>query len=378
MGKRFGIGVIVLVIGIRSFSFVLLSPELEAVLVVFGGSLGAPALGLAEIIAAVAVGGLGLADVEGLFCFGVNAAGRGLILAAGVGLEDVGVLCGIEDAVVLVVGVAVVGLIQSLWEDKFVAPDDEVGRHFLLLFDEVELGLDVVDDLLLAVAVECQEAEFRLVSHFAARVHVYFEFFVLSDAEVVDAEVDLNLHACEVVDEEGEFVAHAFGEQFGVHVDDVGLGVLVAFLDVVGERVGHVLVEIVQREIFLVDVGHPDDVGAVDQLVLHLHRLLLLQQLLHARKALHVLDRDLPVGGGPLFEGVGVVLDLQDCLDHALCRTKLLLSFNQTITHWVYSIDAPKISTANVMFDQFYLMEEALSLSMHVRRNIFSLFFSSK
>lgn len=92
----------------------------------------------------------------------------------------------VKDAIVLslslVVRVRVVvvdGLVEGgLREYKFVAFDNEIGRAFFLLFDQIELALDVTEYLLLAVPVVCDETQLRLVAHLAPRVHVQFQLLI--------------------------------------------------------------------------------------------------------------------------------------------------------------------------------------------------------
>jgi hypothetical protein len=73
-----------------------------------------------------------------------------------------------------------------------------------------------------------------------------------------------------------------------------------------------------------------------------------------------------------------VVLYLQDGLDHTFAQQQInyYCHFNQAVTHIHHDFDYSMMSTINVRLDQFSLMEVDLSLSMHVRRNIFYVFYS--
>jgi len=82
------------------------------------------------------------------------AAGRWLVFTERVRFEKIGVLSCIEDAVILIVWIAVVRFIECLREYKFVAFDYEVRRNLLLLFYQVEFRFDVVDYFLFAVSVK--------------------------------------------------------------------------------------------------------------------------------------------------------------------------------------------------------------------------------
>ena len=205
-------------------------------------------------------------------------------------------------------------------EDKSVALDDKA-RVFLFILGLnsifLELFLDKGEDLLLATVVVDDEADFGFVTHPAPGVHEDLYFLVFSKADVVDGEVDLYFHVDEVGDEHGQFVADLLEEEFGAHLNDLAAAGPVVPGDIVLERVGDVLVEVVEGVILLVYFQQFDDVVTLHQFGLFYHLTFFLGQLPAAIEVLDVLDADsLPLISG-LVEGVFPAFHLHYRFDHS-------------------------------------------------------------
>lgn len=56
----------------------------------------------------------------------------------------------------------------------------------------------------------------------------------------------------EVGDKDGELVGDFFEEEFGTHLKDILLSVFEEFVNVVKKRIRDMLVDIVQRQLFLI------------------------------------------------------------------------------------------------------------------------------
>ena len=205
-------------------------------------------------------------------------------------------------------------------EDKFVALDDKAGVFLFVPgsnFVFLELFLYECEDLFLATVVVDDEADFGLVAHPAPGVHEDLYLFVFSKADVVDGEVDLDLHVDEVGDEHGQFVADLFEEEFGAHLHDLPAAGPVVPGDIILERVGDVLVEVVEGVVLLVYFQQFYDVVTLDQFRLFYHLALFLGQLPAAVEVLDVLDADCLSLLGGLVEGVFPAFHLHYRFDHS-------------------------------------------------------------
>jgi hypothetical protein len=161
---------------------------------------------------------------------------------------------------------------------------------FLLGHGFSHRSFEKADDFFLPAVVVGDEADLRLVSHLTPMAHENLQLLVVGEPHVGDGDVDLDFHVDEVGDKHGDLVGDLLEEELSAHFNNPPAAGPIMREDVILERMGDVLVEVVEGKLVLVYLDEVHDVWALYEFCLFYHFILLLAQTLQAAEVLNVLD----------------------------------------------------------------------------------------